>query len=57
MKGKWCYEVFTIIKRAFPNWFLSIKKLHLLSNMGVGDDKHSFGYDGYRLSCWHEKEK
>ena len=26
------------------------------SSNGVGDDIHSFGYDGYRLSIWHEKE-
>ena len=26
------------------------------SSYGVGDDIHSFGYDGYRLSCWNEKE-
>ena len=31
-------------------------KTHFTSTTGVGDDKNSFAYDGYRLSCWNENE-
>ena len=55
MKGKWCYEVLLLSNGLFQIGFCQLKT-PFTSNMGVGDDKHSFGYDGYRLSCWHENE-
>ena len=55
MKGKWCYEVLLLSNGLFQIGFCQLRTLFTSSN-GVGDDIHSFGYDGYRLSCWHEEE-
>ena len=55
VKGKWCYEVLLLSNGLFQLGFCQMKTPFTSSN-GVGDDIHSFGYDGYRLSCWNEKE-
>ena len=55
MKGKWCYEVLLLSNGLFQFGYCQLKTPFTAHN-GVGDDLHSFGYDGYRLSCWHEKE-
>ena len=55
VKGKWCYEVLLE-----SNGLLQLGFCHLSTpfndQYGVGDDKNSYGYDGYRLSCWNENE-
>ena len=55
IKGKWCYEVLLESNGLFQLGFCQLKT-PFNSSYGVGDDVHSFGYDGYRLSCWNEKE-
>ena len=55
VKGKWCYEVLLLSNGLFQFGFCQLRTPFTGSN-GVGDDVHSFGYDGYRLSCWNEKE-
>ena len=55
VKGKWCYEVLLESNGLFQFGFCQLKT-PFNPSYGVGDDKHSFGYDGYRLSCWNEKE-
>ena len=54
-KGKWCYEVLLESNGLFQFGFCQLKT-PFTPSYGVGDDIHSFGYDGYRLSCWNEKE-
>lgn len=54
-KGKWCYEVLLESNGLFQIGFCQLKTPFTNQN-GVGDDRHSFGYDGYRLSCWNEDE-
>ena len=56
MKGKWCYEVLLLSNGLMQLGFCQLKT-HFTSTTGVGDDKNSFAYDGYRLSCWNENEK
>ena len=55
IKGKWCYEVLLESNGLFQLGFCQLKT-PFNPSYGVGDDIHSFGYDGYRLSCWNEKE-
>ena len=55
MKGKWCYEVLLLSNGLFQFGFCQMKT-PFTAHYGVGDDLHSFGYDGYRLSCWHQNE-
>ena len=55
VKGKWCYEVLLESNGLFQFGFCQLKT-PFNSSYGVGDDVHSFGYDGFRLSCWNEKE-
>ena len=55
MKGKWCYEVLLLSNGLFQLGFCQMKTPFTI-HMGVGDDIHSYAYDGYRLSCWNEKE-
>ena len=55
VKGKWCYEVLLESNGLFQLGFCQLKTPFNKSN-GVGDDIHSYGYDGFRLSCWNEKE-
>ena len=55
VKGKLCYEVLLESNGLFQLGFCQLKT-PFSDSMGVGDDIHSFGYDGYRLSCWNEKE-
>ena len=55
MKGKWCYEVLLLSNGLMQLGFCQLKT-HFTSTTGVGDDKNSFAYDGYRLSCWNENE-
>ena len=54
-KGKWCYEVLLESNGLFQLGFCQLKT-PFTGQTGVGDDKHSFGYDGYRLSCWNQDE-
>ena len=55
IKGKWCYEVLLLSNGLFQLGFCQLQTPFTSSN-GVGDDIHSFGYDGYRLSVWNQKE-
>ena len=55
MKGKWCYEVLLLSNGLMQLGFCQLKT-HFTSTTGVGDDKNSLAYDGYRLSCWNENE-
>ena len=55
MIGKWCYEVLLLSNGLFQFGFCQMKT-PFTAHYGVGDDLHSFGYDGYRLSCWHQNE-
>ena len=55
VKGKWCYEVLLESNGLFQLGFCQLKT-PFTAHLGVGDDTHSYGYDGYRLSCWNEKE-
>ena len=55
MKGRWCYEVLLLSNGLFQLGFCQLRT-PFTPHYGVGDDKNSFGYDGYRLSCWHETE-
>ena len=55
VKGKWCYEVLLESNGLFQLGFCQLITPFSKSN-GVGDDVHSYGYDGFRLSCWNEKE-
>ena len=55
MKGKWCYEVLLLSNGLFQFGFCQMRT-PFTEHMGVGDDIHSFGYDGFRLSCWNEKD-
>ena len=55
IKGKWCYEILLESNGLFQIGFCQLKTIFNSQN-GVGDDIHSFGYDGYRLSCWNKNE-
>ena len=55
VKGKWCYEVLLESNGLFQIGFCQLKTV-FNSQYGVGDDIDSFGYDGYRLSCWNGNE-
>ena len=55
IKGKWCYEVLLESNGLFQIGFCQLKT-RFTNEFGVGDDIHSFGYDGYRLSCWNKNE-
>ena len=53
VKGKWCYEVLLESNGLLQIGFCQLKTV-FNSQYGVGDDIHSFGYDGYRISCWNK---
>ena len=55
IKGKWCYEVLLESNGLFQIGFCQLKTI-FSSQYGVGDDTNSFGYDGFRLSCWSKDE-
>ena len=55
VKGKWCYEVLLESNGLFQIGFCQLKTV-FNTQYGVGDDIYSFGYDGYRLSCWNLNE-
>ena len=55
IKGKWCYEVLLLSNGLLQIGFCQLNT-EFNEHYGVGDDKHSFGYDGYRLSCWNKDE-
>ena len=55
VKGKWCYEVLLESNGLFQIGFCQLST-QFTNEYGVGDDIHSFGYDGYRLSCWNKDE-
>ena len=55
VKGKWCYEVLLESNGLFQIGFCQLQT-KFTNEYGVGDDIHSFGYDGYRLSCWNRDE-
>jgi len=55
IKGKWCYEVLLESNGLFQIGFCQLKTV-FNTQYGVGDDIYSFGYDGYRLSCWNLNE-
>ena len=55
IKGKWCYEVLLESNGLLQIGFCQLKT-PFNQQYGVGDDIHSFGYDGYRLSCWNKDE-
>jgi hypothetical protein len=55
-KGKWAYEVELITNRlAQIGWCQLVTTFN--SHNGVGDDKTSFAFDGYRISLWHDGQK
>jgi hypothetical protein len=53
--GKWYYEI-TLIKSGCVQlgWADSSYQGCALEGQGVGDDAHSWSYDGYRSCLWHE---
>ena len=55
IKGKWSYEVLLETNGLLQIGFCQLKT-PFNQHYGVGDDIHSFGYDGYRLSCWSKNE-
>ena len=55
VKGKWCYEVLLESNGLFQIGFCQLTT-PFNGQYGVGDDINSYGYDGYRLSCWNQKE-
>ena len=55
IKGKWCYEVLLLSNGLFQIGFCQLQT-EFNEHYGVGDDIHSIGYDGYRLSCWNKDE-
>ena len=55
IKGKWCYEVLLLSNGLFQIGFCQLNT-EFNEHYGVGDDKHSIGYDGFRLSCWNKEE-
>ena len=55
IKGKWCYEVLLLSNGLFQIGFCQLST-EFNDHYGVGDDIHSIGYDGFRLSCWNKNE-
>ena len=55
IKGKWCYEVLLLSNGLLQIGFCQLNT-EFNEHYGVGDDKHSMGYDGCRLSCWNKDE-
>ena len=55
IKGKWCYEVLLESNGLFQIGFCQLNTI-FSAQYGVGDDINSFGYDGFRLSCWNRDE-
>ena len=53
--GKWCYEVLLLTNGLFQIGFCQLNT-EFNDQYGIGDDVHSIGYDGCRLSCWNKKE-
>ena len=56
VKGKWCYEVLLLSNGLFQIGFCQLNTI-FNEHYGVGDDIHSFGYDGYRLCFWNKEDK
>jgi hypothetical protein len=56
-KGKWCYEV-TLLSNKLCQIGWCQMTTPFRTKDGVGDDKTSYAYDGYRTCKWHkEKER
>jgi len=53
--GKWCYEV-TVCSQEFifPQIGWAHAGFRPQAEVGVGDDVHSYAYDGDRCKLWHE---
>jgi hypothetical protein len=55
-KGKWVYEVQMISnKLSQVGWCQMLTPF--TNREGVGDDKTSYAYDGYRITLWHDGPK
>ena len=56
VKGKWCYEVLLLSNGLFQIGFCQLDTIYN-EHYGVGDEIHSFGYDGFRLCFWNKEHK
>ena len=56
ISGKWCYEVTLLTNGLFQIGFCQLNT-PFSRHMGVGDDKSSYGFDGYRKVSWNGEKK
>ena len=54
--GKWCYEVTLLTNGLFQIGFCQLNT-PFSRHMGVGDDKSSYAFDGYRKVAWNGEKK
>ena len=54
--GKWCYEVTLLTNGLFQIGFCQLSTV-FTRHAGVGDDKTSYAYDGYRKVNWNGEKK
>jgi hypothetical protein len=55
-KGKWVYEVELVSNKLCQIGWCQLYTTFNTHN-GVGDDKTSYAYDGYRITLWHDGPK
>ena len=56
ISGKWCYEVTLLTNGLFQIGFCQLNT-PFTRHQGVGDDKTSYAYDGYRKMSWNGDKK
>ena len=56
ISGKWCYEVTLLTNGLFQIGFCQLNTPFTRHN-GVGDDKTSYAYDGWRKVSWNGEKK
>ena len=56
ISGKWCYEVTILTNGLFQIGFCQLNT-PFTRHAGVGDDKTSYAFDGYRKIAWNGEKK
>lgn len=56
--NKFCYEIILKTDGLIQiGWMNSLTEIDAEAGSGVGDDEHSYGYDGYRCKKWHGRHR
>ncbi|KAI9302216.1 hypothetical protein BJ944DRAFT_290330 [Cunninghamella echinulata] len=56
--NKFCYEIILKTDGLIQiGWMNALTQIDAEAGSGVGDDEHSYGYDGYRCKKWHGRHR